>query len=199
MIYTIAKIREYARSVDNRLEDTDKYSDTWIDDRIEEGLALAQDIHQIFYTTELYDLTTNTDPVSEGGDGLTEVEIIAQEEPHSIYEVECDLNYFTVEPTANNHVIVRVKANAPDVLDKTVLVRYFFYPTLPITQIEMSMEMYKLCKACIASNCFAMLSDEANEKYHMAKAEAMNMRGTFDILKDVMDVPPERLWSGSWA
>lgn len=199
MIYTIAKLREYARSVDGRLDDTEVYPDTWIDDRIEEGLALAQDIHQIFYTTELYDLTTNTTPVVDGGDGLTEVEIIMQEEPHSIYDIECDLNYFTVEPTANNHVIIRVIANAPDVLDKTVLVRYFFYPTLPITQVEMSMEMYKLCKSCIASNCFTMLNDEANEKYHLGKAEAMNMRGTFDILKDTSDTPSERLWSGSWV
>ncbi len=199
MIYTIDKLRTYARSVDGRLEDTTLYADTWIDNRVEEGLALAQDIHQIFYTEETYDLTQNTTPVAEGGDGLTEVEIVTQEEPHSLYKIECDLNYFTVEMTANNHVIMHVKGNAPDTLDKTVVIRYFFYPTLPITQVEMSMEMYRLAKACIAANCFSMLSDEANEKYHLGKANEMNITGTFDINKDEMEIPNTRLWSGTWA
>ena len=40
MIYTLAKLRTYARSIDERLANVTTYPDTWIDERIEEGMAL---------------------------------------------------------------------------------------------------------------------------------------------------------------
>jgi hypothetical protein len=199
MIYTLAKMREFSRALDNRLMDTAEYTDDWINERIEEGLGIAQDLKVIFYTQELYDLTTNTDPVSAGGDGLTDVEIVLQKEPHSVYTVECNLDYFSVEITANNHVIISVIPNTPVPIDRTVLVRYFFYPTLPFESLEMSMEMYRLVKPCIAANLFSWLSDEVNEKVQLDKANSMLVRSTFDIEKDLLAIPDTRLWRGSWA
>jgi len=200
MIYTLAKLREFTRSLDERLEDTAVYSDTWINDRVEEGLALAQDIKQtLFYTKEKYDVQSNFTPVIDGGDGLDVVEIILQREVHSVWAVECDLEAFSVEVTANNHVIIRRIENTPEPKDFTITVRYFFYWTLPFTEIEMSMEVYKMCKSAIASNVFSWLSDEASEKYHMAKAESMSVKSTFDIEKDLMEIPEDRLWSASWV
>jgi hypothetical protein len=192
-------MREFSRAIDNRLIDTVEYPDAWIDERIEEGLGIAQDLKAIFYTQELYDLTTNTNPVSIGGDGLTEVEIILQKEPHSVYTVECDLNYFSVKVTANNHIIINVIPNTPIPTDRTVLVRYFFYPTLPFESIEMSMEMYRLVKPCIAANLFSWLSDEVNEKVQFDKANSMLAQSTFDLEKDLLAIPDTRLWRGSWA
>ena len=61
MIYTLATLRTYTRSIDNRLEEVDKYPDAWIDSRIEEGVAIAQETKQIFYTKEKYDLVNNID------------------------------------------------------------------------------------------------------------------------------------------
>lgn len=194
MIFTLAQLRTFTRTVDGRLEDTDKYPDTWIDYRIEEGLALAQEIKQIFYTKETYDLTTNIDV-----DLLTEMEIILQKEPYAVLTVECDLNYFTVEVTPNNHVIIRVIENAAVPADRTVEIRYFFYHTLPITEIEMTMEMYRLCKYSIAAACFDFLKDAESEQYNVAKAESMIVKGTFDLEKDLLMIPTERLWSSSWV
>lgn len=199
MIYTIDQLRTFSRNQDARLSDDIEFPDTWIDDRIEEGLGLAQDIKTIFYTQETYDLTTNTSPVVSGGDGLTEVEIILQKEPHSVYAVECDLDYFSVKITANNHIIMSVNPNAQVPLDRTILVRYFFYPTLPITTIEMSMEMYRLVKPCISSVLFSNLSDEQNEKIQLDKANTMLIKSTFDIEKDLLSIPITRLWRGTWA
>lgn len=88
MIYTIAKLRDYVRQLDKRWENTVKYPDSVVDECIEDGIAIAQDIKPIFYTKELYDLENNIKV-----DLLTEVEIILQEEPHSIYAIECDLQH----------------------------------------------------------------------------------------------------------
>lgn len=199
MIYTLAKLREYTRSMDERLANVTAYPDAWIDERIEEGMALAQDIKSIFYTKEIYDLETNFTPVIDGGDGLSDVEIIMQKEVHSIYAVECDLNFFTVTPTANNHVIISAGDLSIQPTDYKVTVRYFFYPTNPFTEIEMSMEMYRLVKSGIASTVFSWLSDKESEQYHMAKAESMIVKSTFDLEKDLLSVPTGRLWSGTWA
>lgn len=200
MIYTKAKIREFSRSLDNRLENTTTYTDVWIDERIEEGLALAQDIKQtLFYTKEKYDVETNFTPVIDGGDGLDTVEIILQKEPHSVWAVECDMNYYTVEITGNNHVIVRRIPDTPTPTDYVITVRYFFYHTLPFTEIEMSMEVYKMVKQCIAVAVYQWLQDHESEKYHMSIAETLVVRSTFDIEKDLMEIPEDRLWRSSWA
>lgn len=194
MIYTIAQLQEYARSVDKRLEDTTKYSDTWINYRIEEGFAIAQDIKPVFYTIEKYDLENNIVV-----DELTEVEIILQEEPHSVLAVECDLNFFEVTTMPNNHVVLKRRENVPLTTDFIVKVRYYFYPTLPITNIEMTMEMYKLVKDGIAIACFSLLHDKENEQYHQAKAESYIIKSTFDIDKELTAIPETRLWRGSWV
>ena len=194
MIYTLAKLRTYTRSVDNRLSDAVKYTDTWIDERIEEGMAISQDIKSIFYTKEKYDLEANVTV-----DLLTEVEIILQEEPSTIYAVECDQEFFDVQVTPNNHIILNVKENVPMATDFTVTVRYFFYPTMPMANVEMSMEMYKLVKDGIAVACFQWLRDKESEQYHQAKAESYIVKGTFDIEKEIMQIPEDRLWRGSWA
>lgn len=195
MIYTLANMRTFARALDTRLENTTAYTDTWLDDRIEEGLALAQDIKQtLFYTKEKYDIENNLTV-----DMLNVVEIIPQREVHTIWAVEYDTNTLTVEITANNHVIIRRIEDAPLPDDFTVTIRYFFYHTLPFTEIEMGMEVYKMVKHCIAVTCFQWLQDKESEQYHTAIAESMVVKSTFDIEKDLMSVPEERLWRASWA
>lgn len=194
MIYTIAKIREYTRGLDERMQDTDKVSDNALDAIIEEGIATAQDIKPIFYTKEQYDLTTDM-TVSL----LPAVEIILQEEPHSVHSVGCDLQFFDVEITANNHVILTKKLNAALPVNYLVTVRYAYYPLMPIVTLEMSLEMYKLVKRGIAIAVFASLSDEANEKYHQEKAEQLVIKSTFDIEKDMDKIPTTRLWGGTWV
>lgn len=196
MIYTLTTMRSYVRdALDNRLADSIKYSDTWVDTRIEEGLAIAQDIKQtLFYTKEKYNIETNLTV-----DMLTAVEIIPQREVHTVWAVEYDTNALTLEITANNHVVIRRIENAPLPTDYNVTVRYFFYHTLPFTQVEMSMEVYKLVKYCIAIACFQYLQDKESEQYFTSLAESMVVKSTFDIEKKLMDVPEERLWMASWA
>lgn len=193
MIYTIAKLREYARGLDERLSDTANPADSWIDERIEDGISLAQDLKPYFSTTEAYDLSQNIE------DGLTTVEIILQKEVHSVHDLTYSTEFFTATISPNNHIIVTMNPNVADAIDKTIRIRYFFYPTLPITEIELSVEMFKLVKATIASNCYSFLSDEDNEKLYLDKAHSIIATGTFDTEKDMLKTPDERLWRGSWV
>lgn len=199
MIYTLVQLREYARSLDPRLEDTVVYTDSWINDRIEEGIATAQDMKPVFLTKEKYDLTTNFTPVVDGGDGLTEVEILLQEEPHSIQTIVLDTTYFSYTITYNNHIVVTKRENASEVIDKSITVVYFFHPTLPFIDLEMSMDMYRFVKAGIAANLFSWLSDEQNETYHLGKAQKLSISSTLDISKYVLEQDPDRLGRGTWV
>lgn len=195
MVYTLAKLRDYARNVDSRLEDTDKYSDAWIDERVEEGLALAQDIKQsLFFTTEKYDIESNI-----VDDGLDEVEIVPQREVHSMWVIDYNVDSYEVSVTANNHVIIKRIENTPVPKDFIITIRYFFYFTLPFTEVEMSMEVYKMCKSTIAATCFQWLKDKDSEQYHTKVAMDMSVRSTFDIEKSLTEIPIGRLWSRSWV
>lgn len=174
MIYTLAGIRAVARSKDERLEDTDKYPDSWIDTQIEHGFEVAESSKQVFYTTEKYDLTADIDA------GLSEVEIILQKEPHKIYGVKCDTYGLKVDITGNKHLIITIDPSAVSLTDKTVVVSYFFYPTLPFTEIEMSPEVYHFFRHCLYVNLYGSLRDKENELYHQQQVDKFVKEGSFE-------------------
>ena len=185
MIYTLEQLREYSRGLDSRLEDLTTYPDTWLDDKIEEGISIAQDIKPVFFTKEVYDLTQNM------LDGLTTVEIILQEEPHSIQSVVLEPLYFTYKLTSNNHLLVTKRDNPVQTLDKTVTVSYFYHPTIPFTSLEMSLDMFRFVKAGIAANMYSWLSDEVNEKAYLDKAQRISVSNTLDTDHDILLRAPE--------
>ena len=181
MIYTIAQLRELARSKDERLADVDLYSDAHIDEYIEKGFEVCEDAKQVFYTKEKYDFTANIE------DGLTKVEIILQEEPHNIYAIDYDKYLFSVEITGNKHVIVTFNDAAKTALDKSITVKYFYYPTLPFTEIEMSPEVYHLFRHSLYVNLYGSLRDKENEQYHQAQVDRFVKEGTFTLPEDFED------------
>lgn len=194
MIYTLQNMRDYARSLDARLTNLTKFPDAYIDQRIQDGIAIAQSTKPVFITTEVYDLTSNITV-----DLLTEVEIILQREVHSVMSVTLDTRVFTYEVTANNHILVKLLANHDTITDYTVTVKYYFYPTLPIVQLEMSQEIWALVKEGIAINSFAWLSDEVNENKHRGLIKELMVTATFATDETVLDTPVDRFWSRSWA
>lgn len=173
MIYTLADIRALARSKDERLEDTDRYPDASIDKYIEQGFETAESGRQVFYTSEKYDLSADV------ASGLTKVEIILQKEPHRVYSIDCDVGIFTPTVTGNQHIIVDILPSAAIATDKTITVKYFFYPTLPFTEIEMSPEVYHYFRHCLYVNIYGSLRDKESEMYHQAQVDKFIKEGTF--------------------
>ena len=193
MIYTLAQLRAYSRGLDSRLDDDIEYPNNWIDDKIEEGISIAQDIKPVFFTKEVYDLSQNM------LDGLTTVEIILQEEPHSIQSVVFEPLYFTYKLTPNNHLLVTKRDNPVQTLDKTVTVSYFYHPTMPFTSLEMSLDMFRFVKAGIAANMYSWHSDEVNEKAYLDKAQRISVSNTLDTDHDIMLRDPVRMWKNTWV
>ena len=195
MIYTIAELVSYARSRDNRLEDVDRYPTAVMESLVEEGFAIAQDIRPIFTTTEKYNLEA-----SVVTDGLVEMEIILQKEPQAIKLVhDYDDSFFTYEATANNHIIVRVPNPDLHVDSYTISITYFYYPLMPMTSIELSVDAYRLIKESIGAAVCAELRDYEQEQYHRTKAKALAQESAYDLEKKLLEVPEERLWRGSWV
>jgi hypothetical protein len=195
MVYTIADLVTFARSRDERLADTAVYPDATIEQFIEEAFAVAQDIRPIFATKETYDLYNNVVV-----DELTEMEIILQKEPQSIRVIaDYDDLYFNTEVTANNHIIVTVNENVSKPTDYKVTVHYFYYPLMPMVEIELSVDSYRLIKEAIGAVVCAELRDYEQENYHRSKAKLMAQESAYDLEKDLLKVPTERLWDGSWV
>lgn len=197
MIYTIANLVSYARSRDERLSNTVSYPDAKMYTFIEEAFAVAQDIRPIFAATETYDLETNVTV-----DGLTEMEIILQKEPQSI-RMLTDYNefYFDYEITANNHVIMKVKDNTmkPDDNNYKVTIKYFYYPLMPLTEIELSVDAYRLVKAAIGIVIYSELHDYSQEQYYREKAKMLAQESSYDLEKNTLDFPDNRFGNGTWA
>lgn len=194
MVYTLDKLRTFVRSIDTRVKDVSKYPDAWVDERIESGMAIAEETYPIFSTKEEYNVYNDFMV-----DGLDEIEIILQQEVHAVHEVICDENFFELEIMPNNHIRLKRKEDVPPTDDWSVVVRYFFYPVMPIEDIEMSMNMYRFVKHAISVEVFSKLFDRENEQYHQAILDSMTVRTAFDIEKDLSETPEERLWSGTWV
>lgn len=195
MIYTIADLVSFARSRDERLADTAIYPNQVMEQLVEEAFAVAQDIRPIFATKETYDLYNNIVV-----DELTQMEIILLKEPQSIRMItDYDDSYFKVEVTANNHIIVTVEESATKPIDYRMTIHYFYYPLLPMAEIELSVDAYRLIKETIGAVVCAELRDYEQEKYHRDKAKSMAQESAYDLEKDLLKIPDERLWSGTWV
>lgn len=197
MIYTIASLVSYARSRDERLLNTTTYPDSKMQTMIEEAFAVAQDIRPLFAATETYDLEANVTV-----DGLKEMEIILQKEPQSIRAlVDYNEFFFDYEITANNHIIMKVTDETvrPDDGNYKVTVKYFYYPLMPMTQIELSVDGYRLVKEAIGAVVCAELRDYAQEKYHRDKAKLMAQESTYDLEKDTLAFPESVIENGTWV
>lgn len=197
MIYTIASLVSYARTRDERLANTTNYPDSKMQAYVEEAFAVAQDIRPLFAATETYDLKNNIVI-----DGLTEMEIILRKEPQSIRALT-DYNsfYFDYEITANNHVIMKVKDNTvkPDDNNYKVTVKYFYYPLMPLTEIELSVDSYRLVRAAINIVLHSELRDYEQEQYYRNKAKMLAQESSYDLEKNTLDFPDDRFGNGTWA
>lgn len=197
MVYTIAELVSYARSRDDRLTNTTVYPDVKMQAYVEEAFAVAQDIRPLFAATETYDLEANVTI-----DGLTEMEIILQKEPQSIRELtDYNMFYFDYELTANNHVIMKVKDNTvkPDDNNYKVTVKYFYYPLMPLTEIELSVDSYRLVKAAINIVLHSELRDYEQEQYYRDKAKRLAQESSYDLEKNILHFPDDRFGNGTWA
>lgn len=175
MIYTLTGLRAVVRGKDNRLEDIEAYPDSWVDDKIEHAFETAESAVAVFHTEQEYDCSTDILA------GSTEVTITLNEEPHFIYLVTLDEQYFDYYITGTNKVVVTFKDDVEQALSKIIKIEYFYYPTLPFTEIEMGPEVYHFYRHCLYVNVYGDLRDKENEMYHQAQVDKFVAEGTFPL------------------
>lgn len=194
MIYTLDSLRAIVRSRDERLEDVVRYPDTWVDKKLENAFETAESAVAVFFATETYDMTADIT------NDLGKVEIILQKEPHFIYDVELEDPVLEYSITGNNHLVITFNTNADRAIDKTVKVSYFYYPTLPFTEIEMSSEVYHFYRHCLYVNVYGALQDKENELYHQAQVDKFVEEGTFPLPFEFDETQQnKKFWSSVWA
>lgn len=182
-IYTIEQLRSVARSKDNRLADTNKYTDDWIDDKIDHAFETAESGKQVFKNEEIIDVK----PFAN--DGVEKFVITPDEEVHAYYEV------FTSHPTlasgkVENDNTISVTIDVDNVLavsdddECTITIRYFYYPHIPFESIFMESEVYHYWRHCLYVNIYGSLRDKENETYHQEQVDTFIMEGSFTIPND---------------
>lgn len=194
MIFTLEGLRAVVRGKDERLEDVDRYPDSWVDNKIEHAFETAEDAVAVFHAVETYDMTADI------ANGLEEVEIILQREPHFIYDVDLEEPNIEYRVTGNNHLIITFNVNADRAIDKTVKVSYFYYPTLPFTEIEMNPEVYHFYRHCLYVNVYGDLRDKENEMYHQMQVDRFVAEGTFPLPFEFDETQQnKKFWDSTWA
>jgi hypothetical protein len=177
MIFTIADIRTLARTKDERLTDTETFPDAWIDSQIDQAFEIAESTKQVFSNIFVYDASTDI------SNNLDLVTITIPSEVHNIYSIECGSEFgFIINQ--NKTISLEILPNAINAENKTITIRYFYYPRLPMVSIDMQPEVYHFFRHCLYVNLYGSLRDKENEMYHQKQVDRFVKEGTFTVPED---------------
>ncbi len=183
--YTLEQIRTTARSKDNRLADTNKYSDDWIDDKIAHAFETAESGKQVFTNEEVVDMQEFIN------DGTEKFEIEMDEEVHYHYEQISTSSAIRLYIKNDNTILVNLDidklASLDASLEKSATFRYFYYPTADFTEIYMGSEIYHYFRHCLYVQLYGALRDLEAEQYHQAQVDKFISEGTFRTPNDMFE------------
>jgi len=203
MKVTIDALRSYARSLDERLEEKAKYSDDWIDSKINTAFELVATHRQPFLGEEVIDLN----PYIEDGT--------------SKFRVEMDedvLGYKRIYPNTNR--IIPLDQTEEDILKlidwsvnpdhsvdiilspglttdepHTLTFQYYYIPTVPENEMYMSADIYHMVRHGIQQSIWDALRDF--QKADMAMVNLMEQVRTVINGLDI-DVEQNEGWNGGF-
>lgn len=179
-IYTIEELREVARDKDERLEDTLKYPDEWIDTRIDRAFETAESGKQIFTNEEAIDMK----PFAE--DGVEKFVLTMDEEVHKHYQaIVTDPRAILVNIENDNRVSVTIDIESILAAKESILtLRYFFYPHIPFENIFIPSEVYHYWRHCLYVNLYGSLKDKENEIFHQEQVDTFITTGSMQLPND---------------
>lgn len=177
VLVTLDSLRNYARSLDERLVNTTKYSDSWIDSKINTGYEMVATKGQSFYMEDVVDLT----------------EYISDQTWKFEFEMDHDVtgwkaafymqdnNYMYDYPTASRFAVgspvaIQVKPDNKIEIDidpairvdltHTVTFQYYFFPNTKTGDQYFSTDVYHMVRHGIASATYDALRDyEQRDNY----------------------------------
>ena len=166
---TVEILRDYVRSLDERLRNTTKYPNTWIDTEINMGYELTSTKRQPFLNEEVLDLRQYII------DGTAKFEVEMDHDVAGWKQIfSTSGNYqaikWAVKP--DNKVLVDLDINSLHQQQENLLTfQYYYFPNTTMGDQYMSTDVYHMLQHGIASATYGALHDY--EKRDMFDAKLM--------------------------
>ncbi len=220
---TVEQMRTYVRSLDERLEDKQRYPDTWCDGKISTAYEVIATRRQPFQTEEVLDLNPYILDGTEKFQVDMEYDVQGYKrifstigEPSTVadplmtghtsgitYNVRPDplmMGSYTSEITYNvrpdNIVDVFLEVDQLDATqDNTMTFQYYYIPTVPEAETYMSADIYHMLRHGMEFSVYEALRDM--EKFQLAQSKIEDSAKTVINGLDI-DIQPSDQYNGGF-
>jgi len=177
VLVTLDSLRSYTRGLDERLVDIKKYSDSWIDSKINAAYEIIGSAGQSFQSEEVLDLTeyikdsTKKFEVEMDHDVTGWKAAFYEENGEYQYDYPLASRYASGDPVAiqikpDNKVEVDIKDGIRQDSTHTINFQYYYFPNTNTGDQYFSTDVYHMVRHAIASTTFDALRDyEQRDNY----------------------------------
>ena len=157
VLVTLDSLRTYSRGLDERLRDTRKYPNTWIDGKINAGYELVSTKRQPFLNEEVLDLTEYI------VDGTSKFEVEMDHDVNGWKQIFSTTSApqairWTVKP--DNKVVIDLDIDSLRANNENLLTfQYYYFPKTATGDQYFSTDIYHMLRHGIASSIYDALHD----------------------------------------
>ena len=166
-LVTLDSLRSYARGLDERVADKNKYSDAWIDAKINAGYELCATKRQFFHNEEVLPLKqyiidgTLEFEVEMGEDvaGWKFIQIDPKSATNYNSELSTPTTAITYKVGNDNKVLVTIVPGLDPSVGYSITFSYYFFPRTTSGDQYFSTDIYHAVRHGIASSVYDALRD----------------------------------------
>ncbi len=157
VLVTLDSLRTYARGLDERLEDSKKYSDAWIDSKINTAYEMIGTKRQPFLGEDVLDLKEYIE------DGTAKFEVEPDEDVNGWKQVfvtsgNPEAITWTIKP--DNKVIINLDIDSLNsTAENLITFQYYYFPNTKTGDQYFSTDVYRMVHQGVASSIYDALHD----------------------------------------
>ncbi len=204
---TIEEMRTYVRSLDERLEDKQRYPDTWVDGKINTAYEVVSTRRQPFQSEEVLDLNpyiidgTEKFQVDMDYDvlGYKRIFVTIDEPAPSTDYYQQGIQSQGVEwKVRPDHIVdVFLTPSAFDTsIANTLTFQYYYIPTAPETETYMAADVYHMLRHGMEFSVYEALRDI--EKFQLAQSKIEGSAKSIINGLDI-DIQASDQWNGGFS
>ena len=195
---TIDQMRMYVRSLDERLIDTTKYPDSWVDGKISTAYEITATRRQPYLNQEVLDLSEYIE------DGTEKFQVDMEEDVQGYKRIYFAIDgsevttgqdsvTWTVEEDQSVHVVMN--SSLPTGSIYTIVFEYYYFPTAPPSETFISADVYHMLKHGMEISVYETLRDF--EKMTVAQTKLEDSAKTVVNGLDI-DIKAHEQWNGGF-
>ncbi len=202
---TVEQMRTYVRSLDERLEDKQRYPDTWCDGKISTAYEVIATRRQPFQTEEVLDLNPYILDGTEKFQVDMEYDVQGYKrifstigEPSTVADplMTGHTSGITYKVRPDNIVDVFLEVDQLDATqDNTMTFQYYYIPTVPEAETYMSADIYHMLRHGMEFSVYEALRDM--EKFQLAQSKIEDSAKTVINGLDI-DIQPSDQYNGGF-